>query len=255
MIESGDIKAVVIDDEAGARDTLQALLREFFPEVQVVGVAENGLAGLELVEKLRPELVFLDVEMPGLSGIELVDKVNFRDFEVIFTTAHKTYTLDAIKLSALDYLLKPIGVEELSAAIRKVRERKQSRFLEERLRVLEEHLQGVNNRSMRVALPAKEGLQVVEVSSIIRCEGDNNYTHFFFSDGNKMLVTKTLREYERLLANAGFFRIFQSHLINLYHVQEYLRGRGGHVKMTDGALLTVSRDRKKELLNQLGKLT
>lgn len=252
---SESIKALIIDDEAAARDTLAALLREFFPEISILGMAKDGNEGLVLVKELQPELVFLDVEMPGLSGIEMMQQVTSRNFEVIFTTAHKSYTLDAIKLSALDYLLKPIGVEELSAAILKVRERKYSRSLADRLRILEEHLQGVSNRSMRIALPAREGLELVNVSSIIRCEGDNNYTHFYFEGGKKLLVSKTLREYERLLSEAGFYRIFQSHLVNLYHVKEYVRGRGGNVKMTDGTLLTVSRDRKKDLLSQLSKLS
>lgn len=254
MTENGLLHAVIIDDEAGARETLQALLREFFPEIKLVGTATDGTTGLELIETLQPELVFLDIEMPGLSGIELMEKLRFRDFEVIFTTAHKSYTLAAIKFSALDYLLKPISLEELSAAIRKAGERKTHRALAERLRVLEEHLQGVNNRSKRIALPAREGLQVVTVASIVRCEGDNNYTHFHFRDGKRLLVTKTLREYEQLLSDAGFFRIFQSHLVNLYHVDEYLRGRGGQVRMADGSLLPVSRDRKKQLLDMLTRL-
>ncbi len=255
MLDTLTIKAVIVDDEAAARDTLSALLREFFPEVSIVGTAEDGEEGLRVLLDLQPELVFLDIEMPRLSGIEMMKQIGAREFEVVFTTAHKSYTLDAIKFSALDYLLKPIGVEDLSTVIKKVRERKHSRSLVERLKILEEHLQGVSNRSMRIALPAKEGLEVVNVSSIIRCEGDNNYTYFYFEGGKKLLVSKTLREYERLLSDAGFFRIYQSHLINLYHVDQYIRGRGGSVKMTDGELLTVSRDRKKDLLNLLSKLT
>ena len=255
MTGSEQIKAIIVDDEGGARDTLRGLLREFFPEVELLGMAEDGASGLELLEKASPDLLCLDVEMPGMTGIEMMKHVALRDFEVVFTTAHKSYTLDAIKLSALDYLLKPIGVEELGEAIHKVKERKMNRFLAERLRILEEHLRGVHNRNMRIALPGKEGLKLVEVSSIIRCEGDNNYTHFFFSDGSKTLVSKTLREYERLLNNAGFFRIYQSHLVNLYHVREYIRGRGGHVLMSDEALLNVSRDRKKEFLDRLAKLS
>ena len=255
MIEKKNLRAIVIDDELGARETLTGLLREFFVEVEVVAVGKNGIEGKELIEQERPDLIFLDVEMPGLSGIEMLKQVEFRDFEVVFVTAHRSYSLDAIKLSALDFLLKPVGIEDLELAIRKARERKYSRFLEERLQLLEEHLQGVNNRSMRIALPGKSGLEVVDVASIVRCEAESNYTHFFFENGQKQLVAKTLREYEKLLEKAGFFRIYQSHLVNLYHVKEYVRGRGGQVKMTDGAFLNVSRDRKKEFLSQLGKLS
>lgn len=254
MIEKDRIKAVIIDDEANARETLEALLREFFPEVEVIGKADDGISGLELVERLRPELVFLDVEMPGLSGLELLQKVAFRDFEIIFTTAHRSYSLAAIKFSALDYLLKPISVEELQSAIRKVEERKTNRQLAERLRILEEHLHNPNSRSMRIALPAREGLQLVRVDTILRCEGDNNYTYFYFQDASKVVVSKTLREYEQLFGDAGFFRIFKSHLVNLRHVEKYLRGRGGQVRMSDGTILPVSRDRKKELMEQLMRI-
>ncbi|MEM0998485.1 MAG: LytTR family DNA-binding domain-containing protein [Bacteroidota bacterium] len=249
-----NIKAVVIDDEPGARETLTALLERFFPEVEVAATAKDGPSGLQCIETHRPELVFLDIEMPGLSGIELLDMVQFRGFEVIITTAHRDYTLAAIKFSALDYLLKPIQIEALSTAIKKVQGKRHTRTLNARIRVLEEHLMGLNNHNRRIALPSGEGLSVLPIREIVRCEGDSNYTHFFFASGKKLTVTKTLREYEELLGDAGFFRIFQSHLINLYHVTSYLRGRGGQVQMSDGSVLPVSRNRKKELIDLLTHL-
>ncbi|MEM0998482.1 MAG: LytTR family DNA-binding domain-containing protein [Bacteroidota bacterium] len=254
MKKETNIKAVVIDDEPGARETLTALLEQFFPAVEVAATAEDGRSGLRCIETYRPELVFLDIEMPGLSGIELLDTVQYRDFEVIITTAYRDYTLAAIKYSALDYLLKPIQIKALSAAIEKARKKRHTRTLNARIRLLEEHLMGRNDQNRRIALPSGEGLMVVPIREIVRCEGDSNYTHFFFATGKKLTVTKTLREYEELLGDAGFFRIFQSHLISLYHVTSYRRGRGGHVQMSDGNLLPVSRNRKKELIDRLTDL-
>lgn len=246
------LKVIIVDDESAARETLVSLLEAFFPETELLAEADSADKALALFKVHQPDLVFLDIEMPKLSGIGLLKLLPKRNFEVVFTTAYQEYALKAIKLSALDYLLKPLGVEELGEVIRKAREKKSKTLLQERLEILQHRLGNGESGGGRIALPSMEGFEVIDLQNILRCEGENNYTRFYTSESKSMLIARTLAEYEKILPYPEFVRIHQSHLINLKHVVRYMKGRGGNVEMTDGSIVPVSREKKKDFLRELG---
>lgn len=246
------LKAIVIDDELKARKTLVGLLQNFTEGVEVVAEADNVATGVEAIVKQDPDVVFLDIKLSSETGFDLLNSLPKIDFELIFVTAHGEYALKAIQFSALDYLLKPLNIEDLIAAVQKLKERKENQKKSERIQLYQENL---HHRFSRVALPTQEEVFICELSEIIRCEGDNVYTTFHLTNGKKILVSKTLKKYENLFTEYGFFRVLKSHLVNLIHVKKYIRGRGGEIVLTDGEIISVSRDRKKELLDRLQHLS
>ncbi|MEM7040860.1 MAG: LytTR family DNA-binding domain-containing protein, partial [Bacteroidota bacterium] len=225
------LTCIIVDDEAAARETLASILENYFPEVRILSMPSDGVTALEAMREHQPDLVFLDIEMPGISGLDVARLAPKGDFSLVFTTAHRDYALRAIKLSALDYLLKPLGVEELREVITRVREQQNVAQLHERLQLIEGRLSGQVNRTGRIALPSMEGFEVLEIEQIVRCESESNYTRFYVEGQAPLLVTRTLAAYEKLLLDAGFIRIHQSHLIQLAQVRRYLKGRGGNVEM------------------------
>ncbi len=252
------IPAVIIDDEQNSRDTLKALLAHYCPQVAVLAEAHTAEAGAMVVQQHQPQLLFLDVEMPLGSGFDLLNNLEGHQgqpFEVIFITAHDRYALQAIKMSALDYLLKPVSVSDLKAAVQKVATRQQqgqapANEANPGLNVFFDNIKNLNNQLHKVVLPTQEGFDVVEVKDIVRCEADDNYTHIYLAGGPKLLVSRTLKEFEEMLHDKDFLRIHQSHLINAAHVQRYIKGRGGYVKMSDDSIIEVSRRKKDELMHR-----
>lgn len=244
------ITAVIIDDEKSARETLSGLLKTYCPGVEILGTANSVEKGVELIVEQKPELVFLDVKMPFGSGFDLLERLPDITFEVIFTTAYDQYALKAIKFSALDYLLKPINVAEIKAAVKKVRESKNQHLLNKKLETFIENITAKNKQLTKIVLPMSEGFKVVEVQEIIHCQSDGNYTNLFLMDGSKILSSKTLKDFDELLIEYNFFRIHQSHLINLNSVKHYDRGRGGQVKLSDGSTVAIARSKKAEFIEQ-----
>ena len=246
------IKAIIIDDEKKAREILLGLITKFCPNIEVVGQAESVDTAEEMVKKHKPDLIFLDVEMPFGNGFDLLDRLKPIDFDVIFTTAYDHYAIKAIRFSALDYLLKPIDPDELKVAIDRVEEKIANKNgIESRIENL---LQGLKtNKPKRIAIPSLEGLSLVNVDEIIRCEADANYTRIFMQGGEAILVSKTLKEYEDMLGDYNFVRIHHHNLINMAHVQKYLRGEGGYVILSDNSQVEVSRRKKNEFLERLAQ--
>ena len=242
------IKAVIIDDEESAREALSGLLKNYCSEVDLQGMAKSIEDGRELILKCKPELVFLDIRMPRGSGFNLLEKLPEINFEVIFTTAYDQYALKAIKFSALDYLLKPIDVTELKAAVKKVGERKDQFVLNEKLEIFMENITTKNKQLTKIVVPMTDGFRVVEVKNIIRCQSDRNYTNLFLADGTRILSSRTLKEFEELLSEYSFFRIHQSHLINLNNVNHYTKGREGQVELSDGSKVDIARSKKAEFM-------
>lgn len=247
------IKAIIIDDEKSARETLSGLLSLYCEEVSVIAEAASISTGIDVIQKNQADLVFLDIKMSGGTGFDILEKLKEINFDIIFTTAYDRYALKAIKFSALDYLLKPINPDELIAAIAKVKKRKgihQDQYVQN-LRGLNEQLKNPGVKLHRIALSTSSGLVMVEIKDIIRCEGYKNYTTFYLADHQKIVVSKTLKEYENLLDPDDFMRIFQSHLVNLNYVKRYIRGLKGQVEMADGSILPISREKKIKLLEKL----
>lgn len=244
------LKSIIIDDEPNGRDVLKNMLRDFFPDVQVLKLADNAAEGVRAIEAYHPDVVFLDVEMPGGNGFQVLEAFHEPNFKVIFTTAYSEYALKALKLSALDYLLKPINIEELKAALKKVKKLDSDKE-SKKLKLLEGHLNQAEGRYRQIALPTSDGYALVELNDIIRCESDRNYSRFFLTNKENILVAKSLGEYEELLQDAGFFRVHNSNLINLRYVKKYIRGKIGRVLMSDGTYVDVAARRKDDFLNAI----
>jgi two-component system LytT family response regulator len=243
MTETKSITAIIVEDEPKGVVLLKRMLEEYCPQVQIAGTAANATKAYEMINALSPDLVFLDVEMPDGSGFHLLKKFSSIPFHVIFTTAYDKYAIPALRISAVDYLLKPISIPELKTAVKKVETKMgithQPSIPETGSR---SHLIG------KIALPLQNGVQFVSLDEIIYCESSSNYTVFYLKDNSKLLVCRTLKEYEEQLSPNGFFRIHQSYLINLRYVKQYVRGRGGYVIMQNGVDLPVSVRKKEEFL-------
>jgi two-component system, LytTR family, response regulator len=248
------IKLIIIDDQESYRQKLKKLLEKSGKELAILGEAPNADEGLKLIAKVNPDLVFLDIEMPGGSGFDMLRQIRQVNFDVIFTTAHNEFGIQAIKFSALDYLMKPIDLDELNNAIEKHIEKKRQSTQQKQFDVLFQHLQSVNSTSNQIGLPTSSGLIFVKLNDIIRCQSAINYTDFFLVDKSKITVSRTLKETESLLAEKHFFRVHDSHLINLHHIKRYMKGEGGIAVMADGSEIDVSRRKKDEFKQRLAVL-
>jgi two-component system, LytTR family, response regulator len=252
------LRAVIIDDEANARQTLQSMLQLVAPEIEVCGEAKNVELGIELIHAQKPNLVFLDVQMPGKTGFDLLRSFEKLDFGVVFTTAYQEYALKAFRFSAIDYLLKPIDPDELQEAVAKYKDTV-NEVDKKQLEILQEHLNVPHtevkirkaNAGQRIALPSAEGVHFVNLSEIIHCESLGSYTKFHLQSGQKIVVSKVLKEYEDILDNYQFFRVHQSNIVNLEHIKRYVKGDGGQIWMINNTEIEVSRRRKDEFLELL----
>jgi two-component system LytT family response regulator len=242
------IKSIIVDDEKHGRENLSGILREFCPEVELSGEAESVQAALKLIGESAPDLVFLDIEMPRENGFKLLEYLKDFSFEVIFVTAYDSYAIKAIRFSAADYILKPVNHNDLAAAVQKVAERIRHKQENQRMKQLFHNLSQPGNP--RIGLPSGDRIEFKEVSEIIRCEGEGNYTHIWFEGGKHSLVAKTLVEFEDLLQDFGFVRAHKTHLVNLKYVDEYIKSRG-ILKLSDGNFIPVSRRRKETVLQCL----
>ena len=240
------IKAVIVEDEPLSADALASLLRSWCPVVKVEAICYAAADAVEMISIVQPELLFLDIEMPHRNGFELLEMLPERDFNIIFTTSYDQYAIQAFRVSALDYLLKPIDREELMAAVNKTVVRKPSTLS---LEVLVEQLRQPNWQ--RIALPTFEGLQLVAAQDIIACIASSNYTLLHLKNGQMLTISRTLKEIEDMLEGAGFLRIHHSHLVQVNEISQYIRGDGGRVKMSNGLHMDVSKSRKEELLRRL----
>lgn len=237
------IRTLVIDDEEDARSTLRTFLRQYCPSVEVIDEAQGVQEGYRKVMAHNPDLVLLDIQMEDGTGFDLLEKVRNPKFQVIFCTAFDEYAIRAFKFSAIDYLLKPIDPDELIEAISKVRTGDVGKERIEHL--LETKQQGFSDR---ITLSSQEGLTVVKIENIIRLESDSNYTKFLLKDGERILVPKSMKEFESILPDDQFFRTHQSHIVNLDHVKKYIKEDGGYILMNDGSEVLVARRRKEEFL-------
>lgn len=242
------LKAIIIDDESHARQAVETLLNMHFPQVEVLALCDDVASGVRAIHNHQPDIVFLDIEMPGYSGLRLVEFFNPDElcFHLVFVTAYNQYAVKAFEMSALDYILKPVGETELRRAIDKAERALEQQSLSQRVQSLRANL--LHESPQQIALPLAEGYSFVKVDQLVRLEADGPYTHLFLADGSKMLVSKTLKEFDDLLLLSGmFFRPHRSHLINLHEVKKYVKSDGGWILMSDGTNVPVSRHKKAEL--------
>lgn len=249
------VSAVIIDDEQNNIDNLWLLLQAHCPQVNIVATAKNATDGEAIILQHTPDLVFLDIQMPGKNGFELLQSVQGLSFEVIFVTAYDQFGIQAVKFSAIDYLLKPVPVEELKQAVQKAIQKgslkKQNLQLENLIHLLQ---QQQNKEEHRVALTTLKETRFVQTKQIIRCASSNNYTSFFLADGDKLIVSKPIYEYEEILKGYSFIRCHQSHLVNKKFVKSWVKEDGGYLLLTDNTQIPVSRNKKEILKKELGEL-
>ena len=245
------IKTVIIDDEATARETLQLMLAMYAPDISIIGEAEGVKSGIETIHKLKPDLVFLDIQMNDGTGFDLLSNFPNTEFKVIFVTAFEEYALKAFKFSALDYLVKPITPDDLINASKKIESNFNENGLNTQLKVFEANYNRTDQTFGKIILKTAEAIYVVDINDIIQCESENNYTNFFLANENKLLVSRTLKEYDELLKEVGFIRVHRSHLINTKHIDHFDKRDGGMVVMKDGSKVPVSFRRKEQLLKRI----
>lgn len=245
------IKALIVDDIEDARNNIRLDLETYCPNVEIIGEADGVVSGAKKIRELKPEVVFLDIQMQDGTGFDLLDIVGGIDFKVIFTTASDEYAIKAFKFSAVDYLLKPLDPDELVAAIEKLKDA--SALPKENLSLLTESIK--DHKSItRLALNTLEKILIVDIKDIVRCESSVNYTTFYFADKTRLMVTKTLKEYDDLLAPLGFIRVHQSHLINSKLVKEFIKSDGGYLVMKDGSSVPVSTRKRQAVVEALSTL-
>lgn len=247
-------KALIVDDEKPQQEILSNLLAKHVQQIEVADICSTVDDGIKRINELQPQLVFLDVMMPPKTAFDLLSVFPSVNFEIIFTTSYQEFALQAIKLSAVDYLLKPFDEEQLIPAIKKFEERMVLKNSYRHVELLMSNIKTSNLEETKIALPTQTGYVFAKINEIVHCTSDNSYTTFNFIDKSKLMVSKSLKECEELLLPYHFFRIHSRHLINMAYIKEYIKGEGGQVRMTDGCMVDVSRQRKEEFLNQLKRL-
>jgi two-component system, LytTR family, response regulator len=245
------LTAIIIDDELRGRSALRQKLKDYCPQIEILGEAGNGEEGLRLLEHIDPDIVFLDIEMPRMNGFEMLHHVHKKNFHLIFTTAYDQYAIKAIRYAAFDYLLKPIDIEELRAAVKKAAQQRTLNNTFERLEALEQNLSS-KHQLQKIAIPTMEGLLFFNLADIIYLQADSNYTNIYFTDHPNLIASKTLLDFEEFLPSEMFFRTHNSYIVNLHFIKRYVKGDGGQIEMQNGHFVDVSR-RKKEAFMKIAR--
>lgn len=248
------ISTLLIDDDANLRSGMKSLLERYAPDFDILGEADSVESGIKAMDTLRPQVVFLDIQLADGTGFDILEQLAQKHgsstAHIVFITAHEQYAIKAFRFSALDFLLKPVDPEDLEKVIGKIRSvvTKNEGFAH--IDLLLENIRKKVDNFKRIALSTSEGIHLFEISDILRCESEDNYTKFYIKGNKPVLISKTLKEYEDMLTEHGFERIHQSHLINLSYLKSYIKKDGGYVIMSDGSHLPISQ-RKKERLQEL----
>lgn len=247
------IKTVLVDDEKKSIRVLQRMLEACCPDVDIIGSAEGVETAFDMIRTLNPDLVFLDIEMTEGNAFDLLNRLQPQTFQVIFVTAFDNYAVRAFKYSALDYLLKPVHPDELRSAVEKVARRPKEKVDLNQIRTLLENVGNLHLALQKMAVPTMTGLTFIAISDIIRFEADGHYTAIRMDNGEKILSTRNIKEYETLLPDTFFFRVHYSHIVNIQKIREYQKGRGGYLLMNDGALVEIANRRREDFLKRLIK--
>ncbi|MEO7309086.1 MAG: LytTR family DNA-binding domain-containing protein [Chitinophagaceae bacterium] len=246
------LTAIILEDEEDNRKLLTGFLRDYCPQIHLLAAVDTVDQAFAAINSFQPDVVFMDIQLKGETSFELLEKFSEIKFEIIFTTAYDSYMLNAIKLSAIDYLLKPINVAELKIAIEKAEKKRVQLMMNKNLEILLSNFRN-NTADHQIAITSSDGFVFVKVSNIIYLEAESAYTVFFLKDNQKITTSKNLKLYEELLADHGFFRIHKSYMINMAEIAKYVRGDGGYLIMSNKATIEVSRRRKDEFLELFNK--
>ena len=248
------IKAVIIDDEKNSREVIAELLKECFEEIKVVAQAGDVKTAVSAITKYEPNLLFLDIDLPDGTGFDILKKINYSDIKIIFITAHQEYAIKAIKFSAFDFILKPFNMGELTKTVRRVLDEHAAQNNALRFEAILANFGNSFPELKKIVLKTSDRIYLVNIKDIIRCEAENNYTNFFLNNGTKIMVSKTIKTYETLLANNEFMRVHQSHLVNLNYIQHFDKPDGGMLVLSDNSSIPVSHQKRGMLLEYFSSL-
>lgn len=247
------MKILIVDDEKRARQTIADMVKLYCPGEEIIGEADSVKSGVEAINKLNPDLVLLDVELGDGTGFDLLKSFSPVNFKVIFITAYQEHATKAFKFSAIDYILKPVNSTELSEAINRAKGGQKEK-LEDKLMAFMENIGNIAQEAKKIVLKTTETIHIVNVQDIVRCESDRNYTYFYFKDHPKLLVSKTLGDYEDLLSPYKFYRPHHSHLVNLNFIEKFEKADGGFLVMKDKTKVPVSTRKRDHLMTILDHL-
>ncbi|MCL6267072.1 LytR/AlgR family response regulator transcription factor [Flagellimonas myxillae] len=248
------LKVVIVEDEKKSRETLKAMLEEFCKDVKVLATASNVNEAVKVLSVVSPDVVFLDIELQTGQGFDVLEQIKDPNFEVIFTTAFEKYAIKAIKFSSLDYLLKPIDLEELKHAVEKARNRMDTSVYRQQIDTLMQNLSKETYRQEKICLATTIGMEFIAIEDIVLCKADGSYTSFILRNKSKLMVSKHLKEYEALLADHQFMRVHNSFVINLKEVKKYIKADGGYIIMSNDMHVNLSPRKKDELIEAMKKL-
>ncbi len=245
------MNVIIIDDELESRKILEQILTEYCEDVKIVGIGANVEEGIKLIHKNQPDLVFLDVEMPDGTGFDLLKKFNEITFEVIFATGFDKYALNAIKFNCLDFILKPIDIDDVIQAVEKAKKKHSENQFKLRINNLLFNLNQNKNSKNKIVIPTQDGFEFLLVEQIIRLESEDGYTWIYLNNQTKLLTSKYLKEFENILEEYSFFRIHRTQIINMNHIKKYYKTEGGFVVMNDDSKAYISRRKKDDFLKLL----
>lgn len=248
------LKAIIVEDEKHSRENLKNLLEEFCVGIKVIGLASSVTEAVTLISSLKPDVIFLDIELQTGTGFDVLNQLPDLNFEVVFTTAFEQYAIKAVKFSSLDYLLKPIDLEELQKAVEKAKKSKNQVIYKKQLETLMLNLKQQQPKLNKICLATAEGFEFINVNTILYCKAEGSYTSFILNDNSKLLVSKHLKEYENLLLEQDFMRVHNSFLINLKEVKKFVKSDGGYMIMNNNDTVSISRSKKDDFLEVMSAL-
>ncbi|PZV83162.1 LytTR family two component transcriptional regulator [Algoriphagus aquaeductus] len=251
-MNTSKLRVIIVEDEYHSRETLKGFLETYCPETEILDTASQVAEAVQKITHHRPDLVFMDIELQTGTGFEVLQQVTDLDFHLIFTTAFEHYAIQAIKFSSIDYLLKPIDLDELIAAVAKAKKRVQSQSRQSLLENLLQNMLGGSSEFKKICLSTAEGIEFIPTREILYCEANGSYTDFHLVDKRKLVVSKNLKEYENLLGDFNFMRVHNSFLINLGEVKKYVRSEGGYIVMNNEKQVAISGTKKEEFLRRMG---
>ena len=249
-----ELRAIIVEDEKHSRETLKNLLEEFCVGIKIVGLASSVNEAVNTISSLKPDVIFLDIELQTGTGFDVLNQVKHLNFEVIFTTAFDQYAIKAVKFSSLDYLLKPIDLEELQSAVEKAKTKKNQTIYKKQLETLMLNLKQQKQSLNTICLATSDGFEFIEVNDIVYCKAEGSYTSFVLKNDEKLLVSKHLKAYEDLLLEQDFMRVHNSFLINFKEVKKYIKADGGYIIMKNNDSVSISRSKKEGFIEVMSSL-
>lgn len=249
------INAIIVDDEKNSREVINQILIDCFPNINVAAQCSNVREAVKDIKNLKPDLLFLDIDLPDGSGFDILKNIDYKNIKIIFITAHHEYAIKAIKFSAFDYILKPVNSGELIETVQRVIDETELEDGNVRVKAMLENFNASSKELKNLALKTANKIYLVNIDEIIRCESQNNYTVFYIEDGTKIMVSKTIKTYESMLAGHQFIRVHQSHLINLKHVRAFHKPEGGMLVMSDDTSIPVSKNKRAILMQYFSSLS